>query len=62
MGLGLGSALQWVSNFHRSEDFLVEMQQAILAGANRVLDKLKALHPEWNILEEVKRPFPCPHQ
>ena len=58
MGLGLGSALQWVSNFHRSEDFLVEMQQAILEGANRVLDKLKALHPEWNVFEKVRCALP----
>ena len=51
---------QWVSEFHRSTSFMVEMQQATLDGANRVLDKLNPLHSEWNIVEEVKRPFPRP--
>ena len=51
---------QWVSDFHRNEGFMVEMQQATLVGANRVLDKLKALHPEWNVVEKVKHPFPRP--
>ena len=37
---------QWVSDFHRSEGSIVEIQQSTLAGANRVLDKLKILHPE----------------
>ena len=51
---------QWVSDFHRNEGFIVEMQQATLTGANRVLDKIKALHPEWNVVEEVKHPIPRP--
>ena len=37
---------QWVSYFHRSEGFIVEMQQATLAGTNRMLGKLKAFHPK----------------
>ena len=46
-----------VPDFNRSEGFIVKMQQATLAGANRVLDKLKALHPEWNVFAEVRHPF-----
>ena len=37
---------QWLSDFHRSLGFQAEIQQATLAGANRSLSKLDALHPE----------------
>ena len=46
---------QWVLDFHRSKGFQIEMQQATLDRANRVLDKLKALHPEWNFLKKFRR-------
>ena len=49
-----------MSDFHRSEGFMVEIEQATLAEANRVLDKLKILHPKWNVVEEVKRPLRRP--
>ena len=49
---------QWISDFHRSIGFQVEMQQATLAGANRALGKLNALYPEWNVFEKVKRSLP----
>ena len=43
---------QWISDFRRSTGFQV------LAGAKRALGKLNALHPEWNVFEEVKCPRP----
>ena len=37
---------QWISDFQESEGYRNEIKFATLDGANRVLDKLKALHPE----------------
>ena len=47
---------QWLSDFHQSPGFQVEMWEATLAGANKVLEKLDALHPDWKVFDEVKRP------
>ena len=49
---------QWISNFQQGEGYRNEIKFATLDGANRVLDKLKALHPEWNFIEEVQRELP----
>ena len=52
---------QWLSDFHQSMGYHNEIKFATLDGANRMLDKLKALHPEWNFIEEVRREFPRGH-
>ena len=49
---------QWLIDFQQSEGHRNEIKFATLDGANRVLDKLKALHPEWNFIEEVRRELP----
>ena len=38
-----------------SPGYEVEMRQATLEGAKKVLEKLEALHPEWNVYDEMKR-------
>ena len=53
---------QWISGFHQSEGFMNEIKLANIDGANRVLDKLKALHVEWNFVEEVRHEYPRPPQ
>ena len=53
---------QWIFDFHQSEGYRNEIKFATLNGANHVLDKLKALHPEWNFVEEVRRELPCRQQ
>ena len=50
---------QWISDFNQSPGYRNEMKLATLDGANRVLDKLKALHFEWYFIEEVRREFLC---
>ena len=47
---------KWLSDFQESPSHYVEMRQVTLAGANKVLEKLNALHPEWNVYNEDKRP------
>ena len=37
---------QWISDFHQSVGYRNEIKLATIDGANWVLDKLKALHPE----------------
>ena len=49
---------QQISDFHQSMGYRNKIKLATVDGANRVLDKLKALHPEWNFIEEVRRDFP----
>ena len=53
---------QWISEFYESVDYRNEITFVTLYGANHVLDKLKALHPEWNFIEEVRCEFPRPPQ
>ena len=53
---------QWLVDFQQSEGYRSEIKFATLNGANRVLDKLKALHPEWNFIEEIRREIPRPQQ
>ena len=53
---------QWLSDFHENIGYRNEIEFTTLDGANRVLDRLKALHPEWNFIKEVRREFPHPQQ
>ena len=53
---------QWISEFHQSVGNRNKIKLATIDGANRVLDKLKALHLEWNFIEEVRHEFPRPPQ
>ena len=46
---------RWLSNFQESPSYEVRMQQATFEGAEKVLEKLDALHPEWNVYDKVKR-------
>ena len=49
---------EWLANFHQSVGYRNEITHAMVEGANRVLDRLKALHPEWNFVEEIRREIP----
>ena len=42
---------QCISDFHQSVGYRNEIKLATIDDANRVLHKLKALHPEWNFIE-----------
>ena len=53
---------QWLVDFHQSVGYRNEIKHAMLEGANRALDRLKALHPEWNFVEEIRREMPCSQQ
>ena len=46
---------EWLANFHQSVGYRNEITQAMVEGANRALDRLKAFHPEWNFIEEIRR-------
>ena len=50
----------WLVDFHQSEGYRNEIKFATLDGANRALDRLQALHPEWNFVEEIRRKMPHP--
>ena len=49
---------QWISDFQRSEGYRNQIKFSTLDRVNCVLDKLKALHSEWNFVEEVRRELP----
>ena len=49
---------EWLANFHQSVGYRNEIAQAMVVGANRALDRLRALHPEWDFVEEIRREFP----
>ena len=53
---------EWLANFHQSVGYRNEITQAMVEGANRALDRLTALYPEWNFVEEIRREFPRPRQ
>ena len=53
---------QWLADFHQSVGYRNEIVQAMVVGANRALDRLTALHPEWNFVEEIRREMPRPRQ
>ena len=46
---------KWLSDFQEIPGYGVEMRQATHQSAEKVLEKLEALHPEWNVYDEVKR-------
>ena len=48
---------QWIFDFHQSLGYRNEIKRATIDGANRVLDKLKALYSEWNFIERVRHEF-----
>ena len=52
----------WLADFHESEGYRNEIKLAILDGANCALDRLKALHPEWNFIEKARHEMPRPPQ
>ena len=52
----------WLADFHESEEYRNDIKLAMLDGANRALDRLKALHPEWNFVEEIHREMPRSQQ
>ena len=53
---------KWLIDFQQSEGYRNEIKFATLDGANRALDRLQALHPEWNFIEEIRREMPRPQQ
>ena len=53
---------QWLVDFHQSVGYRNEIKHAMLEEANRVLDRLQALHPEWNFIDEIRRETPRPQQ
>ena len=53
---------QWLADFHQSVGYRNEIKHAMLEAANRALDRLKALHPEWNFVEEIRREMPRSQQ
>ena len=53
---------EWLANFHQSAGSRDEILQAMVTGANRALDRLRARHPEWDFVEEIRREFPRPQQ
>ena len=52
----------WLANYHQSAGYRDEILQAMLTGANRALDRLRTLHPEWDFVEEIRREYPRPRQ
>ena len=45
---------KWLSDFQESPGFEVEIRQATLEGVEKIQEKLDALHPKWNVYDEVK--------